>query len=54
MLRVSRSPWVNPPQKWRGLEWLYDCSWAEDKKIIGIQFVTRYYLYALIWQTSQS
>jgi len=31
------------------LAWLYDCSWSDNKKIIGIQFVTERYLYSIIF-----
>ena len=31
------------------LEWLYDRSWSDNKKIIGIQFVTERYLYSIIF-----
>lgn len=31
------------------IEWLYNCSWIPDKKIIGIQFLTKRHLIALIF-----
>jgi hypothetical protein len=50
-MRIAVTKFVkHKDYKFPHFEWLYNCSWAKNMKVLGVQFVTNKRIYVVIWR----